>query len=429
MSKSSRRDFLIGSAAGLALLTLPFGRRSLRAGSVSNKRNLIMIMAQGGWDVTFAPDPKPNLATVNTAPGQIQMFGDSPIYVDASRPNIADFFTRYGAMTAVVNGVQVQSVAHLQCRRRMLTGKRQTGSADLGAITAHNNGPELPVPYMIFGNTSFPGPLAGSSGRVGLTNQLKALLRPNEAYPAPPGSPAIGTRYIPDPEDETLIRQYVKARAERVRATRGQLGYNKARVEDFVKAMDRGDALKPHVDELGPRGVTLALAQQTLFAVDAIDSGISNSVLVEDPQSWDTHTNNDAQQGPLHNGLYGALTMLMDELSTRPGKESGNVMLDETVVVVLSEMTRTPLLNAGVGKDHWPSTSCLVMGAGVAGGKTYGGTDDTLNAQLVDMNSGQVSPSGQALLAENVLTAVLQLVGAESSQYTPQAEPLNALIA
>lgn len=427
MARFSRRDFLLGSAAGLALATLPFGRRSVRAQAAPRaKRNLIIIMAGGGWDVTYALDPKPDLSTIDAPGGAIQLFGDSPIFTDASRPNVGDFFTRYGAMTAVVNGVQVQSIAHLQCRRRLLTGSRKTGSSDIGAITAHDLGRDLPVPYMVFGNTAFPGPLAGSSGRVGITNQLKALLSPAEAYPPPAGSP--NNRFTPEASDQDLIRAYVQARAERARATRGQLGDNRARIDDFVAAMDRGDALKPHVDALGPRGVTLELGQQTMFAVDALSNGISHSVMVEDPRSWDTHTNN-AQQNQLHDGLYGALILLLDELDSRPGKAAGSTMLDETVVMVSSEMSRTPLLNGAAGKDHWPSTSCLVIGSGVAGGRTYGATDDSQNARLVDLRTGQPSDNGSALMAESVLAAILQLVGVDASSHMTEGEPLHALIA
>ena len=72
---------------------------------------------------------------------------------------------------------------------------------------------------------------------------------------------------------------------------------------------------------------------------------------------------------------------------------------------------------------------CLVMGAGVAGNRVHGGTDDTQNAQTVDLATGQVSSGGTALLAENVLSAVLHLTGADTSSYSTKAEPLHALIA
>jgi len=432
MAGFSRRGMLIGGGAALAAAALPFGRRSRRARAAEGSgkaRNLILIVAGGGWDVTYALDPKPGLVTVDAPNGSLEMFGDIPVFTDPSRPNVAAYFDKYAALTATLSGVQVQSVSHIQCSRRMLTGDRSAGGADLGAITAHTHGRDLPVPYMVFGNRAFPGPLAGSSGRVGITNQLKALLSPIEAYPPRPGSPAVGTSFNPDQADRDLIRDYTKARAERVRATRGSLGHNAARIQDYVDAIDRGDALRPHVNGLGPRGVTLALDAQSIFAIDAINEGITHSVLVEDPESWDTHNNN-ADQNRLHNQLFGALTLVMDELTTRNGQDSGNKMIDETVVMVLSEMSRTPRLNGGAGKDHWPSTSCMVMGGGVAGHARYGGTDDLQQARLVDFDSGQPDDgNGQGLMAENVLAAVLDMVGIDPAPYLPGVEPLHALIA
>jgi uncharacterized protein (DUF1501 family) len=51
-------------------------------------------------------------------------------------------------------------------------------------------------------------------------------------------------------------------------------------------------------------------------------------------------------------------------------------LLDETLVVVMSEMGRTPRVNPNGGRDHW--TFCyaaLLAGAGVRGGSVYGASD------------------------------------------------------
>jgi hypothetical protein len=54
-------------------------------------------------------------------------------------------------------------------------------------------------------------------------------------------------------------------------------------------------------------------------------------------------------------------------------------LLDETLVVCLGEMGRTPRVgNRGQadGRDHWRSCfPCLIAGAGVPGGVTYGRSD------------------------------------------------------
>jgi uncharacterized protein (DUF1501 family) len=52
-------------------------------------------------------------------------------------------------------------------------------------------------------------------------------------------------------------------------------------------------------------------------------------------------------------------------------------MLDSTIVIVTGEFGRTPEINAGGGRDHWPTAFSLTMaGGGITGGRVYGSTDD-----------------------------------------------------
>jgi len=56
----------------------------------------------------------------------------------------------------------------------------------------------------------------------------------------------------------------------------------------------------------------------------------------------------------------------------------GRGMLDDTLVLVLSEHGRTPRINnaRGGGRDHWSQAyTCLFAGGGVARGKVVGRTD------------------------------------------------------
>jgi hypothetical protein len=86
--------------------------------------------------------------------------------------------------------------------------------------------------------------------------------------------------------------------------------------------------------------------------------------------SWDTHTRNfpilRETNLPEFDRVYAAL---LEDLQERG-------LLDETLVVVMSEMGRTPLINASGGRDHW--TYCYAMwfaGAGIRGGTVYGSSD------------------------------------------------------
>src|SRR5262249_52797999 len=68
---------------------------------------------------------------------------------------------------------------------------------------------------------------------------------------------------------------------------------------------------------------------------------------------------------PLDRGL----SALLDDLLHRG-------LLEETLVVAMGEMGRTPKINANQGRDHWGAAqSVLLAGGGVRGGIVYGSTD------------------------------------------------------
>lgn len=92
---------------------------------------------------------------------------------------------------------------------------------------------------------------------------------------------------------------------------------------------------------------------------------------------WDTHGNNfNCLADYLLPEFDRAYSALIEDLSDRG-------MLDETLVMVSSEMGRNPKIGdrrsggvAGAGRDHWTACQSVVLaGGGIEGGKTYGKTD------------------------------------------------------
>lgn len=85
---------------------------------------------------------------------------------------------------------------------------------------------------------------------------------------------------------------------------------------------------------------------------------------------WDTHVRNFPilrdYNLPYLDLTYGAL---VEDLE-------GRGMLDETLVVVLTDFGRTPKINANGGRDHWTFCySVLLAGAGIRGGTVHGASD------------------------------------------------------
>ena len=87
-------------------------------------------------------------------------------------------------------------------------------------------------------------------------------------------------------------------------------------------------------------------------------------------EAWDTHGDNFGGLAtrllpPLDQGL-GAL---LQDLLARG-------LLDDTLVVWMGDMGRTPRINKAAGRDHWSFCYTLVMaGGGVRGGQVYGSSD------------------------------------------------------
>ena len=87
-------------------------------------------------------------------------------------------------------------------------------------------------------------------------------------------------------------------------------------------------------------------------------------------QNWDSHANNFAQHRehlvpPADKGLAALISDL---------EERG--LLDSTLIVATGEFGRTPIINGGAGRDHWPDCySVLLAGGGVQGGAIHGASD------------------------------------------------------
>lgn len=112
--------------------------------------------------------------------------------------------------------------------------------------------------------------------------------------------------------------------------------------------------------------------QSTLMARRLVEAGVRFVTVhwdAPDGYSWDSHVNSKDVGDHLIPGLDQTLSALLIDLEDRG-------LLDETLVVCLGEMGRTPTANANWGRDHWSTLFPVVIaGAGVRGGVALGQTD------------------------------------------------------
>jgi uncharacterized protein (DUF1501 family) len=171
-----------------------------------------------------------------------------------------------------------------------------------------------------------------------------------------------------------------------------------------------------------------SLAAQGNLAGQLLNLGISRTVMMNHGGSgWDSHQNNDQTQSQSWESLFGGLLDTADRFDTLPGRNGGS-LLDDTVFVVMSEMGRTPALNNGEGKDHWPYTSALVMGPGLTGGRVIGATDDFYYGERIDMESGEIDRNGQDLTVGNLGATLLAVAGVDPGDYLPGVAPVTGVL-
>jgi hypothetical protein len=432
----SRRNFLRSSAlTGLAFA--PSAGSATGTGRPRAPRNLITVVAEGGWDVTHCFDPKLGVDSVEGpeidetgAPDDVeavQTFGEIDIVVNAvKRPSVTEWFTRWHSRAHVVNGVWMGAISHDPCRFRILTGTTLATNADLATIVGYARGEDEPLGSLDLSGWSLAGPLAASSGRVGFQNQIKTLVDPNTRVSPPDDASWSYPLFDMAPEDEGAVAAYLRARAEAFGAARGSSptlgadGQRSQRVDDLLQSWSRGERFRTQSAEVLSNlvlGRPTGFADQVTIAVDLLETGLCRTVTLDSSLNWDTHERN-VLQHQNYETLFDKLDLLASLLEVRG-------MLDDTLVAVVSEMTRTPKLNDALGKDHWPHTSALFFGGGIRGGVKSGATDELLESVTVDLQTGVPAEGGALLRYDNLVAGVLAHMDIDPAAWLGDVEPFR----
>ena len=114
-------------------------------------------------------------------------------------------------------------------------------------------------------------------------------------------------------------------------------------------------------------------AQNCLLSRRLVEAGVPMVTLYSvGNRDWDTHGSNfrhlkDGLLPPMDRGMSALLADL-----------SGRGLLDETLVVWMGDMGRTPHINRDAGRDHWSFCYSVVLaGGGIRGGQVHGSSDRT----------------------------------------------------
>lgn len=410
-----RRDLLGMGCLGLA------GLRLARAGAPSGRR-FVFVVNYGGWDplLVFAPlfGAEHVEMEADAAPAQV---GGIPFVDHPDRPSVRAFMDTWHGRSVVLNGVMVRSIAHEICTMIAMTGTTSGLDPDWPAILAGREAELYTLPHFVLGGPSFPGDLGVAVARTGTNGQLQALL---SGAALDQSDVAVGGIRSPS---ESIVDRYLARRAG-ARVLGARSAFEARLMEDYEAALAHAAELKD-LQYLMDFNAGADLLDQAPVAVDALALGVSRCVTLNagGAFSWDTHANNDAEQSVLWETMFYGLGQLMTLLQGAPGA-SGGSLLDETVVVVMSEMGRTPQLNGFNGKDHWPFGSALIVGPNVTGSRVVGDFDRSWYGRNVDPASAEVSDGGQVLSFEAVGATILAMADVDPGEYVSGVEPLTGIL-
>ena len=407
---------LFAGLAGTGLIGSGVLAHRAMASVPGNGRKFVIVTNLGGWDPTrvFCSEfDNPNVDMERDAqPGTL---GDLTFVDHMDRPEVRRFLERQAARTAFFNGIVVPSVSHENCLKLMMTGSTRQNSPDWGAVIAGLDGYSYSLPQVVAAGPSFPGGYGTFVTRTGTQGQLPGLLSGeilgwSDRPVLPPSASA-----------EAIMDQAVRTRAQRAATTaaaKSALSRASLLKGAYSTALDRAATLKELMDQLSWTG-SGDLVEQAAFATSLLSLGVSRVVTLQNYESWDSHSNNDATQTGSFEALFSGLNSLLDMLEAAPGTAGGATLADETVIVVLSEMGRTPRLNGNMGKDHWPYTAAMVSGPGVRTG-VYGGYDLYYYGRRVNAESGLMDDENGILLTTDVFGAtLLHVAGIDSAEIMP----------
>ena len=447
--KTTRRDVLKLLSAGAAVPAFGFWPRLLHAASPTvTDRYFVFAYFSGGWDELLALDPRdPDLFNEETEVST----GINPAYDTIPRLDEADYLipTSVDGLTfgpyiggladhadkiAVIRGMAMEAVAHQVARRHVLTGIRPAGTTVRGpsvaTLLATMLGSEEPIPNLVAGVPSFNvgQPLWATGLPASSIEDLYKALSPPEVD-------------IFESQRDALESFFEKQRARAVHSrtrdiydnrsvarTLIELGLN----EHFNIESDAADMALMR-DAFGvDSGVTGEGGKLALMTAQALTQGISRCVSFVAADGLDSHQGAAwrGNHGPNLEEGFNAIAALASHLEATPfGDEPGDNWLNHTTIMCFSEFGRTATLNSNGGRDHKLYNSMMLLGGGIQGGQVVGASSDLgMQAQPVDLDTGQVSEAGERIGNNHIARTLLHSIGVEDDVGDFRAPAVPALL-
>lgn len=392
----ARRRFLTGAAAGGAALL--GGLHAIAGGAAAKEitkkqKKILLFNMHGGLSQLETWDPKPGTET--GGPFRAIPTSVPGIHISELLPKTAQQMHHL----CLMRGVNTSEDDHGKGAYMMLTGRRQTAAAnfpELGAVAAKTLTPE---------SSPMPGHIRIVPWDGGGRGNDAAYLGPKFSSVALGNGKPPQYTVLPDGMDEKSEsrRQSFRKSVDQSFAAK----HPSAMTDAFVNSYESAEQLmlkrdvfdvEKESDKDKDRYGRNDIGRHCLLARRLLQNDVPFVQVMH--SNYDTHNENFDFHQELVPQFDAPFATLISDLATLG-------LLEDTLVIVMSEFGRTPNINLYMGRDHWSKAWSVVMAGGkVARGAAFGATNDK-GTEVVE---GQVD-HGQ------LFHTYLQAVGVESTDY------------
>ncbi len=366
-------------------------------------KQLLILFLTGGFSHLDTFDPKPRLNTEHGKP--IPSFGLRP---DESRPlpllgskfsfqqagqsglwmsNLFSHLQTVADDLCVIRSMHTDIVEHFQATLAIHTGSATVPMPSIGAWLSYGLGTfnsNLPSYVILAEHLPYAGAQVWDANFLPAEHQGVRIIPGNQ--------PIADLNPLPRPVTLRQLEQimlhdvnsaHAKARPEdsNLRARMSSFETARGMMHEAPEVFDLRRESNSLLDNYGvQRGDNQSFAWQCLIARRLLERGVRVVELIDtgSHDNWDSHGDMETHR-PKARRVDRAITSLILDLKARG-------LLDQTAIALCTEFGRTPWSDGGNGKgrNHYAKAfSCVLLGAGVRGGTTYGTTDD-YGANIVD---------------------------------------------
>jgi len=351
----SRRSFLrLGALAAGGLTLADVFRAEAQAGIGSSTKSIINVHLGGGPSHQDMFDLKPNAASEFRGEFNPVATNVPGIEICEHFPQLATMADKYAIIRSVVGSVGEHSNHQTHTAYHTKDLRNAGGRPSLGSIVSKIQGD---------GASGAPAFISYTGGEHGYLGPVYKPFKPEG------GSLSLGKGLTTDRLDDrtSLLQSMDKIRREV--DSSGQM----AALDSFTQkavdvvtsgrvaaALDRNKANKKEEERYGKD------ASAFLTARRLVEAGVR--VVTFNWGGWDTHGQNFVSLKKQLPKLDQGISALLTDLA-----ESG--MDKDVTLIVWGEFGRTPRINMGAGRDHWPQVMMAFMaGGGMRTGQVIGST-------------------------------------------------------